>query len=147
MSDPNSPCLACQVVEGAHRPAGGVLWRGEGMVVHGFTDPVPIRGWVVVTSARHVRGLYDLDEAEARALGAVAARVMGLQRRLLGAEHVYALALGDVLRHFHLHLVPRYADTPDRLRGRKCLDGQPGDFLAPEPIEDACRQLAEALTG
>ena len=129
MADPNDPCLACRIVRGEARPAGGILWRGGGLTVHGLADPCPIPGWLVVTSDRHARALYDLDDAEAAGLGPLAARVMRAQRAALGAEHVYALALGDVLHHFHLHLVPRFADTPARLRGCGCFDARPEDTL------------------
>ena len=43
-------------VAGRVRPAGGVLLRSQGLVVHGFAEPSPLRGWLVVTSKRHVRG-------------------------------------------------------------------------------------------
>ena len=129
MADPNDPCLACRIVRGEARPAGGIVWRAGGLTVHGLADPCPIPGWLVVTSDRHARALYDLDDAEAAGLGPLAARVMRAQRAALGAEHVYALALGDVLHHFHLHLVPRFADTPARLRGCGCFEARPEDTL------------------
>jgi diadenosine tetraphosphate (Ap4A) HIT family hydrolase len=138
MADPNDPCLACGIVAGRVVTPGGVVLRAGGFTVHALADPSPLAGWLVVTSDRHARGLYDLADEEAAALGGVAARVMRAQREALGAEHVYAFALGDVLRHFHLHLVPRYADTPARLRGRGCFDARPED-LQDEPL------LAEAV--
>jgi diadenosine tetraphosphate (Ap4A) HIT family hydrolase len=99
----------------------------------------------VLTSERHARAFYDLEAAELAALGPLAARVMRAQRAALGAEHVYAFAIGDVLRHFHLHLVPRYADTPERLRGRRCFEATPADLLPAEEIEAAARAVAAAL--
>lgn len=30
----------------------------------------------------------------------------------IGAEHVYALVLGHHVAHLHLHLLPRYPNTP-----------------------------------
>ena len=42
---------------------------------------------------------------------------MQAQKRALGAEHWYAFAIGDVLRHFDLHVVPRFADTPAEVAG------------------------------
>jgi len=145
MADLNDPCLACQIVTGAVRPTGGVIARSGGLVLHGFADPSPISGWLVLTSARHARALYDLDEAELRELGPFAARVMNAQRQALGAEHVYAIAIGDALLHFHLHLIPRYADTPIRLRGRKAFDAAPADALPVERIEEATVRVARAL--
>ena len=70
---------------------------------------------------------------------------MRAQREALGAEHVYAFAIGDVLRHFHLHLVPRYADTPERLRGRRCFEGTSSDALAEAELAAAARRVAAAL--
>lgn len=145
MPDVNNPCLACSIVRGTVCPPGGVVWRGEGLVVHGLVDPSPIAGWLVVTSERHVRALDDLNPGELAALGSVAARVIRAQKRALGAEHTYAFAIGDLLRHFHLHLVPRYASTPDRLRGRRCFDMQPGDALPVDIVEEAAERVRRAI--
>jgi diadenosine tetraphosphate (Ap4A) HIT family hydrolase len=143
--DPNHPCAACAVVGGSSRPAGGVLAEAHGLVVHGVAAPSPIAGWVVITSRVHVRAWWELPAAESAALGPLVTRVMRAQREVLGAPHVYALALGDVLHHFHLHLVPRFADTPGRLHGRGAFDFLPSDVLSAEVLEDACARLAAAL--
>ncbi|GMU02203.1 hypothetical protein KH5H1_63230 [Corallococcus caeni] len=145
MSDVNDPCLGCAIVHGEFHPPGGVLARAPGLVLHGVASPSPLPGWVVLTSAQHVRGWYDLDEGASRELGPFAARVMRAQREVLGAEHVYAFAIGDVLRHFHLHLVPRFADTPSHLRGRGAFDAAPAEHLPVETLEAAARRLAAAL--
>ncbi|MCE9669012.1 HIT family protein [Myxococcus stipitatus] len=146
MMDVNDPCLGCAIVSGAHRPVGGVLARAPGLVLHGVAGPSPVPGWVVISSERHVRGWYDLDEGPSRELGAFAARVMRAQREVLGAEHAYAFAIGDVLRHFHLHLVPRYRDTPHRLWGRAAFDAPPADHRPAEELEAAAQALAQALS-
>lgn len=138
-------CLACRIVSGEVRPAGGILLREQGLTLHGFADPCPIPGWLVLTSDRHARALYDLDAVELAALGPLAARAMRAQREALGAEHVYAFAIGDVLRHFHLHLVPRFAETPARLRGRGCFEPRPEDLLPAARLEEAAERVRSAL--
>jgi diadenosine tetraphosphate (Ap4A) HIT family hydrolase len=143
--DRKESCLACRIVAGEVRPAGGLVWRGEGLTVHGLADPCPVPGWLVLTSDRHARALYDLDPAELAAVGPAAARVMRAQRSALGAEHVYAFAIGDVLRHFHLHLVPRYADTPARLRGRGAFDARPEDALPAWRVVAAAEAVRRAI--
>ncbi|RKH55250.1 HIT family protein [Corallococcus llansteffanensis] len=145
MSDVNAPCLGCAIVRGDTHTTGGVLARAPGFVLHAVASPSPVPGWVVLTSEEHVRGWYDLEEAASRELGPFTARVMRAQREVLGAEHVYAFAIGDVLRHFHLHLVPRFADTPPHLRGRGAFDAAPGEHLPPERLEAAALRLAAAL--
>lgn len=145
MSDVNDPCQGCAIVSGATRPVGGVITRAPGLVLHGVAGPSPVRGWVVISSEQHVRGLYDLDEPTARELGALAARVMRAQREVLGAEHAYAFAIGDVLRHCHLHLVPRFADTPPHLWGRAVFGATPAEHLPAQQLEAAAQALTAAL--
>lgn len=138
-------CTACAIVAGGRTTPGGVLRREGGFVLHALADPSPIEGWLVLTSERHARAWVDLDDGELAGLGPLAARVMAAQRSALSAEHVYAFAIGDVLRHFHLHLVPRYAATPERLRGRRCFEGQPSDMLPEDRIARAARAVGAAL--
>ncbi len=145
MADLNHPCLACRIVAGEVRPPGGIVWRGDGLTVHGLADPCPIPGWLVLTSDRHARALDDLEPGELAALGPAAARVMRAQRAALGAEHVYAFAIGDALHHFHLHLVPRFADTPARLRGRGCFDARAEDALPGWRIVAAAEAVRRAV--
>lgn len=138
-------CIACDIARGALRPPGGVLLREGGFVLHALADRTPLRGWLVLTSERHARALDDLPPDALAALGPLAARVVAAQRAALGAEHVYAFSIGDAVRHFHLHLVPRYADTPDRLRGRRCFDGGPDEMLDEPAVERAVEAVAAAL--
>jgi diadenosine tetraphosphate (Ap4A) HIT family hydrolase len=138
-------CTACEIVAGTRAPPGGVLRREGGYVLHVLAGPCPLPGWLVLTSERHARAWYELTDGEAGALGPLAARVMRAQRAALGAEHVYAFAIGDVLRHFHLHLVPRSARTPDRLRGRGAFDARPEDALPEAELVAAAQAVAAAL--
>ena len=143
MNDPT--CSACRISSGAEIPPGGVVHREGGLLLHALQGPSPLLGWLVLTSERHVRAWPDLDPAALAALGPLSARVMRAQREVLGAEHVYAFAIGDVVRHFHLHLVPRYAGTPARLRGRAAFDASPAEALAAEEVAEAAVRVASAI--
>lgn len=144
MVEPES-CIACEIVRGERLPPGGVLLREGGFALHAVADRTPLRGWLVLTSERHAHALDHLDPAALAALAPLAARVVAAQRAALGAEHVYAFSIGDAVKHFHLHLVPRFADTPERLRGRRCFEGHPEDALPPGEVERAARGVAAAL--
>ncbi len=139
------PCGACDLLAGRRSVPGGVTWRGGGLALHALDGPCPIPGWLVLTAERHCRSLHDLDAEATAALGPVAQEVMRAQRAALGAEHVYAFAIGDLLHHFHLHLVPRYAATPQRLRGRGAFDATPAEARPEEELAAASRLVAEAL--
>jgi diadenosine tetraphosphate (Ap4A) HIT family hydrolase len=140
-------CGACDLLAGAHAVPGGILWREGGLALHALDGPSPLAGWLVLTAERHARALYDLDPVATAALGPLAQRVMRAQREVLGAEHVYLFAIGDLLHHAHVHLVPRYAATPERLRGRGAFEGRPEDVRSPEELAAAARLVGEALRG
>jgi diadenosine tetraphosphate (Ap4A) HIT family hydrolase len=140
-------CIACDITRGGLRPPGGVLLREGGFVLHAVADRTPLRGWVVLTAERHARALDHLTPESLTALGPLAARVVAAQRAALGAEHVYAFSIGDAVPHFHLHLVPRYPETPERLRGRRCFEGRPEEVLPEREVEQAAQALAAALRG
>jgi diadenosine tetraphosphate (Ap4A) HIT family hydrolase len=139
-------CTACELLAGRRGVPGGILWRGGGLALHALDGPCPIPGWMVLTAERHCRALYDLDAEATASLGQVAQEVMQAQRAALGAEHVYAFAIGDLLHHFHLHLVPRHAGTPQRLRGRGAFDATPAEACPTDELAAAARLVAEALT-
>jgi diadenosine tetraphosphate (Ap4A) HIT family hydrolase len=58
---------------------------------------------------------------------------------------VYAFSIGDAVQHFHLHLVPRFAGTPERLRGRRCFEGTAADAVPEAELAAAARAVAAAL--
>jgi len=126
---------------------GGLVRREGGFVLHALDGASPLPGWMVLTAERHARALYDLDPAATAALGPLVQRVMQAQRTALGAEHVYLFAIGDLLHHAHFHLVPRYAATPERLRGRGAFEGRPEDMRPAEELAAAARLVGEALGG
>ncbi len=138
-------CVLCRVVAGTEPVPGGVLLREAGFALHAVAAPSPVRGWLVLTSLRHARAVYDLDEAEASALGPLMAKVMRAQLQALGAEHVYAFAIGDAVHHCHLHLVPRFADTPSQLRGAGVFSAPADAALDEATLADAARAVKAAL--
>lgn len=140
-----SACPLCEVVAGSRQVPGGILLREGGFVLHAVAAPSPVRGWLVLTSERHVRALYSLDEREAAALGQLAAKVMRAQLEALGAEHVYQFAIGDQVHHCHVHLVPRFADTPARLRGTKCFEATSADTLGEDELARAAASVADVM--
>lgn len=132
-------CPACSL------DASKILLRRDGFLLHAVNQPTPVKGWLVLTSQRHARAWYDLTPAEAAALGPLTREVMRAQLSALSAEHVYAFAIGDVLQHFHLHLVPRFAGTPTHHRGRAAFDAPATEAIA--QAEVAAAQAVKAALG
>lgn len=140
-----APCPACELVAGRRVPPGGVLWRGDGLVAHAVDGPTPLLGWAVVTPEAHVRSVFDLPPDVATRLYALAHRVHAAQRAALGAAHGYVAAFGEVLLHAHVHVIPRYADTPADLRGPKAFLAPPAAHRPADEVAAAARALARAL--
>jgi len=139
-------CLACDIVAGRVTPTGGVLARWPGFHLHAIFAPTPVRGWLVLTPDRHVRGLYDLSDDEAARYAVLAARTQRAQREALGAAHVYAAVFAESVPHVHMHLIPRYDDTPERLRGPRVFLASPQDALPPDAVAAAAQAVAARLT-
>jgi diadenosine tetraphosphate (Ap4A) HIT family hydrolase len=146
MPDPApAGCLACDIVAGRVLPPGGVVARWPGFHLHAVVAPTPVRGWLVLTPERHVRGLYDLTDDEAARYAVLAARVQRAQREALGAAHVYAAVFAESLPHAHMHLIPRYDDTPERLRGPRVFLAGPEDALPDDAVKAAAAAVAARL--
>lgn len=132
-------CPECAVARGDLLPDGGLLLDDGELLVHAVIGGAPLAGWVVVAPRRHVESLEELDPAVRQRLFEVAARVAAVQRSTLGAAKVYLALFAEMVPHLHLHLVPRYADTPAELRGPRC-------FLAPPQLRLRAAELAEAVS-
>jgi diadenosine tetraphosphate (Ap4A) HIT family hydrolase len=135
-------CTACRfVAEGNNH-----LLRRDGFILHAIAQPTPVKGWLVLTSERHTRAWYDLTREESAALGSLAREVMQAQLKALHAEHVYAFAIGDVLQHFHLHLIPRFLKTPSHHRGRAAFDAPATEAISETEAAAAANEVKTWLS-
>jgi histidine triad (HIT) family protein len=106
-------CFVCDKHRQGDAAEGGVVYEDELVYaghVHGA--PAAYRGWLVVEPKRHAAGLGDLTDREASAVGVLVNRLARVLMKATGAEHVYAFVYGDAVPHLHVHLAPRYRDTP-----------------------------------
>jgi histidine triad (HIT) family protein len=110
-------CFVCR----KHRDRGGLIPGGpvaeDDLVLISHIAPgrsgAPVYlGHLFVEPRRHAPGLADLTDAEAQAIGLGCARASRALREAAGAEHVYAMVIGDGVPHLHIHLLPRYPGTP-----------------------------------
>ena len=103
-------------------------------------------GYLFVEPRRHVTELGDLTEQEAEALGLIAMRLARALQQAQGAEHVYAAVVGHHVEHLHLHLIPRYPDTPPELYWTQVTDWEDaprGDEVA---VSAVAARIRAALT-
>jgi histidine triad (HIT) family protein len=120
LEDASAECFVCR----KHRERGSLVPGGpvgedDLVIVSHLTPAAPggsgrpvYLGHLFVEPRRHAPGLADLADAEARAVGWWCTRASRALREVAGAEHVYAMVIGDEVPHLHVHLLPRYRGAP-----------------------------------
>ncbi len=115
MTDPD--CIFCKIVA-RELPATIV---DEDELTVSFMDINPAtRGHALVVPRRHARDLLSVDPEDLRATAIAAQRLAGRMSERLGADGVNLLnscgaTAWQTVFHFHLHVIPRYAEDPLRL--------------------------------
>ena len=133
-------CIFCAIVSG-DAPARRIH-EDERTVA--FMDIQPAtRGHALVVPRAHAADLLDIAVDDLAACAVTARHVAGLALRNLGADGVNVLnacgaAAWQTVFHFHLHVVPRYSDDPDRDGLRLPWIPAPGDA---DDIAAAARDL------
>lgn len=136
------PCPFCQIAEGRD-PDARVLYRDDAVVAFFPLEPA-VKGHTLVIPRRHVSRLDDLEEQEARDVGAAVQRV---SRALTGALNPQGLNViqsnGGVatqtVPHVHFHLVPRAAND------RMVLEWPDGSSESPQVQDQTMQLLREHL--
>lgn len=136
MSDPD--CLFCKIVAG-DIPATRVH---EDERTIAFMDINPAtRGHLLVVPRAHARDLWELPGEDLSACAATAQAFAVRARDRLGADGVNLLnscgrEAWQTVFHFHVHVIPRYANDPLRLPWLP----EPGDR---EAIASAAAELTD----
>jgi histidine triad (HIT) family protein len=129
-------CLFCKIVAG-ELPAS-IVDEDERTVA--FMDINPATpGHALVVPRRHARDLLEIEPAELQAVALAAQRLARNAGERLGATGVNLInscgeAAWQTVFHFHVHVIPRYADDPLKLPWVP----SPGD---PEQIATAAGKL------
>jgi histidine triad (HIT) family protein len=137
MPDRDPDCLFCKIVAG-EIPSTRVA-EDEHTVAFMDINPAT-RGHVLVVPRRHSADLLAIGDDDLAACTAMARRVAARATEVLGADGINLLnccgaEAWQTVFHFHLHVVPRYADDPLRLPWTPA----PGDG---DEIAAAGRELA-----
>ncbi len=104
-------------------------------------------GWCLIILERHETDAANLTSEETLELWSIVNRARNAIQALFQPDHFNYAFLGNVVRHVHMHVMPRYR-SPREFAGRQVTDEQwgwfaiPGTEEAPPEVLDA---LAEAL--
>lgn len=115
MTDPD--CIFCKIV--ARELPATIVDEDELTVAFMDINPAT-RGHALVVPRRHARDLLSVDPGDLCAVAVAAQRLAGRMSERLGAAGVNLInscgaAAWQTVFHFHVHVIPRYADDPLRL--------------------------------
>ena len=117
MSSATADCLFCRILAG-ELPAQ-IVAEDERTITFMDINPAT-RGHALVIPRTHAEDLYETEPQDVAATAVAAQRLALDARDRLGADGVNILnasrpAAWQTVFHFHVHVIPRYADDPLRL--------------------------------
>lgn|GEM_PF-228426 len=142
LSAPKTECGMCAFVAGKLKEE--IVFENELWQVRSLPGAVPIPGWLMLVSKRHVAGPFDFNDAEALSFGPTLRHLSRQLRKLTGASRIYVAALGEAHPHLHCHLVPRTEDLPGAAKGWSVFDLQRQAVEGSIPVDRA--QVLAMLT-
>ena len=133
-------CVFCRIVRG-ELPASKVYEDEQTLVIMDIQSVNP--GHMLVLVKPHHENNYSLDDSLAGAGLRTAARMARTVKKLTGCEGVTLLqanepAAAQTVFHFHIHVVPRWADDGVAL-------AWPAKNPPREALEDMAARLREAV--
>ena len=100
-------CLGCAIQEGEIEPPGGSILSSKYFEAHQDYE-IPIPGFIIITSKRHLQSVDELSEAEQRDFIKFLCRLRHGMRKALKISVVYLIQEEDSSHHFHVWVFPRY---------------------------------------
>jgi diadenosine tetraphosphate (Ap4A) HIT family hydrolase len=147
VDEPVVDCFVCRKHQDATLMPGGPIAADDLAVVShvsprapGTTSGVVYLGHLVVEPRRHAPGWADLRDDEAGSLGRWCSRAARALTTVTGAELVYSASIGHRIPHLHVHLLPRYPQTPAGYQWHRVDEWPEG-----QGTEDQAAALADQL--
>jgi histidine triad (HIT) family protein len=135
-------CIFCKIVKG-EIPCFKVY---EDDRVIAFLDINPIaEGHTLIIPKKHAENLWEIPGEDLSAIHLASQKIIQAIREALNPTGVAVLQLNgrgvnQVVMHYHLHLMPRSADSPEL--PVSCWDLKEGDMKA---IQETSEKIASAL--
>lgn len=108
-------CLICNKHNGTEAiPPGGYIYEDQHwMVCHAPVNTGPL-GTLFIESKRHFLDFAQFNPEEQSSYGEIASKVSAVLKGLTDATRIYHLSVVEGVPHFHVWLIPRRKDIPER---------------------------------
>ena len=127
----NEECIFCKIANG--EIPSNTLYEDEGYRVILDLGPAT-RGHALILPKDHYADLFELPDQNCEQMLKIAKKMGALMKERLGCSGMNLVqnngeAAGQTVRHFHIHLIPRYDD------GSRIVSWTPGEPSAEELAE------------
>ncbi len=93
-----------------------------------LADSQQLIGWCHIILNRHVEYYENLSSEEMKELQIVLKDHRNAMKTLFAPDHYNLMHMGDMIRHFHFHIVPRYK-TSRSFHGKEFIDPDWGKMI------------------
>lgn len=143
-------CFICKKHRGELPIPGSLIYEDDLLAVchvqnlEGDPDNTYL-GYLLIENKRHIPGLAEQTEEEARAFGLIASRLARALKESEEAEHVYEFLFGHGVPHLHIHIVARYPGAPREYWGTRVNEWPAAPHGGLPEIEAVCKRLRSQL--
>ena len=100
-------CLFCKIVNG--EVSSVKIYEDEEFLA--FMDIYPVmKGHVLLIPKKHVEWMQDETDEQIGKIFIVTKQLMKKMKKNLSCDFVQIGVVGEAVKHFHIHLIPRYLD-------------------------------------
>ena len=141
-------CFICKKHAGIIQTSGVTIYENDYVYVgHIDRNGEPnYLGHIMIDLKRHAPTLGDMTMEEAKAFGIIIVRVSKALIENENAEHIYSYVMGDAVPHLHMHIVPRYPNTPKEYWGPNAVyDWEDAPFGDNKKVIALCTRLKTYL--
>jgi Diadenosine tetraphosphate (Ap4A) hydrolase and other HIT family hydrolases len=116
-------CVFCRIIRGEEE--SHTIYKGEGVQV--ILDKYPVsKGHLLVLSEEHYEGVHEAPPEVLMKVWVVASALARIYRVNLGAPGVNIVTnsgttAGQIIFHFHVHVIPRWSQVRGFWSGRREL--------------------------
>ena len=112
MSQVQDDCIFCKIANGEIPSA--TVYEDEDFRVILDISPAA-KGHALILPKKHFANAYEIEESYAAKVFPLEARIAKAMKKVFGCDGVNILqnneeAAGQTVYHFHVHIIPRYAD-------------------------------------
>ncbi len=118
-------CVICQKHVDGNTAVGGAIYQDDLFYLSHY--PMDNQGeahfgHLILEPKRHITAMEELSEAEQSRFIQLLTKTHLALKKETKAPRIYTFSIGEQVPHLHIHLIPRYEDTPKEFIGARLME-------------------------